>query len=126
MKIVNPIAKLGEDKACEYLKKIGFKIIDRNFRKSYAEIDIVAIDPTEGKGKEVLVFVEVKTRTSNAFGTPLESINYWKLRSLTKAAQFYKLTHSNLPDGLRIDAISVMLNGVETENIELIKNISGF
>lgn len=125
MRISNPTAKLGEDKACEYLKKIGFKIIERNFRKGYGEIDIVAIEETKKDGK-VLVFVEVKTRTSNLFGSPLEGITYWKLKTLIKMAQFYKLSHPNLPESLRIDAVSVILNGNEVENIELTRNISGF
>lgn len=120
MKIVNPTAKLGEDKACEYLKKLGFKIIERNFRKGYGEIDIVALD------KDVLTFIEVKTRTSNQFGTPLEQIAYWKLKSLIKTAQYYKMTHPKLPDALRIDAVSVILNRTKVQNIELTKNISGF
>lgn len=121
MKIVNPIAKLGEDKACEYLHQHGYKIIERNFRKSYGEIDIVATD------KDTLVFIEVKTRTSNSFGSPLESITYWKLKSLIKTAQYYKMTHPKLPDSLRIDAVSVTLaNSEVVENIELTKNITGF
>lgn len=124
MRIVNPIAKLGEDKACEYLKKLGFKIIERNFRKGYGEIDIIAID--ENSREKVLSFVEVKTRTSNAFGSPLEAITYWKLKTLVKTAQFYKITHRNLPESLRIDAVSVLLNGNEVQSIELTKNISGF
>ena len=124
MKIVNPIAILGEDKACEYLKKLGFKIIERNFRKGYGETDIVAIDQSEKE--KVLVFVEVKTRTSNSYGSPLEAITYWKLKSLIKTAQYYKMTHRNLPDALRIDAVSVLLNGNNVESIELTRNISGF
>jgi len=120
VKIVNPIAILGEDKACEYIKKLGFKILERNFRKGYGEIDIVALD------KDILVFVEVKTRTSNQFGTPLEAITYWKLKSLIKTAEFYKLTHPKLPESLRIDAVSIILSGNEVQNIELTKNISGF
>lgn len=125
MRIVNPTAKLGEDKACEYLQKLGFKIIERNFRKGYGEIDIVAIEETKKDGK-VLVFVEVKTRTSSAYGTPLEGISYWKLKSLINTAAFYKLTHRNLPESLRVDAIAVLLNGNEVQNIELTRNISGF
>ncbi len=126
MKISNPTAILGEQKACEYLKKLGFKILERNFRKGYGEIDIVAIDPSAGSGQEVLAFVEVKTRTSNQFGTPLEAITYWKLKSLIKTAQYYKMTHRNLPESLRIDAVSVILNGQDVQSIELIRNISGF
>lgn len=125
MRIVNPTAILGENKACEYLKKLGFKIIERNYRKTYGEIDIVALDPTPASG-QVLVFVEVKTRTSNQFGTPLESITYWKLKSLLKTAQYYKMTHRNLPESLRIDAVSVVILNNRVENIQLIKNISGF
>lgn len=125
MRIVNPTAKLGEDKACEYLKKLGFKIIERNFRKGYGEIDIIAVDPSTSSA-QVLAFIEVKTRTSDQYGSPLEAINYWKLKSLIKTAQYYKMTHKNLPESLRIDAVSVILNGNKAENIELTRNISGF
>ncbi len=124
MRITNPTAKLGEDKACEYLKKLGFKILERNFRKGYGEIDIVVIEQT--KDEKVLVFVEVKTRTSNQFGSPLEAVTYWKLKSLIKTAQYYKMTHPKLPESLRIDAVAIILNGNEVQNIELTRNISGF
>jgi putative endonuclease len=120
VRIVNPTAKLGEDLACEYLKKLGFKILERNYRRTYGEIDIIALE------KDVLAFIEVKTRTSNLFGSPLESITYWKLKSLIKTAQYYKMTHKNLPEALRIDAVSVILNGQEVQSIELTRNISGF
>ena len=121
MKIANPVALFGEDKACEYLQKFGYKIIERNFRKRYGEIDIVAIC------KDTLVFVEVKTRTSNQFGSLLESINYWKLKSLIKTAQYYRMIHPKLPDSLRIDAVSVILShDNKVQSIELSKNISGF
>lgn len=127
MKIVNPTAKAGEDNGCEYLQKNGFKVIERNFRKGYGEIDIIAIDSSSSPKEKVLVFIEVKTRKSNSFGSPLESITPWKLKSLIKAAQFYKFIHPNLPDSMRIDAISVSLSSNnEVDNIEHIKNISGF
>jgi putative endonuclease len=120
VRIVNPTAKLGEDKACEYLQKLGFKILERNYRKTYGEIDIIAIE------KDILCFIEVKTRTSNLFGSPLEAITPWKLRSLIKTAQYYKMTHHNLPESLRIDAVSVILNGQEVKSIDLMRNITGF
>lgn len=121
MKVANKTAKTGEDKACKYLQNQGYKIIERNFRRGYGEIDIVAID------KDCLVFVEVKTRTSDKFGTPFEAITYFKLKSLIKTAQLYKKLNPNLPDALRIDALSVKLfHDNNAENIEHIKNISGF
>ncbi len=111
----------GEDIAESYLRKKGYKIIERNFSKRYGEIDIVAQD------KDVLVFVEVKTRKSNRYGNPLEAITPWKLKSLIKTAQYYVLTHKNLPENMRIDAVGIKLNNFgETENIELVRNISGF
>jgi len=56
----------------------------------------------------------------------LESIAYWKLKSLIKTTQFYKLSHKNLPEALKIDAVSVILKDQEVQKIELMKNISGF
>ena len=117
---------LGEKIAEEYLKKHGFKIIDRNFRIRGGEIDIIALDPSAGSGQVVLVFVEVKTRKSSEYGTPLEAISYWKLKSLVKTAEFYKMKHTNLPVAMRIDAVAVVLdNNDRPKTIELIKNISG-
>lgn len=121
MKIANPIAVLGEDIACDYLKKKGYKIIERNFRKKYQEIDIIAISDS------TLVFIEVKTRRSNPFGSPFDSIAPWKLRHLVNLAQFYKMLHPNLPDNMRIDAIGIILSsGNKLESLEHLENISGF
>ena len=120
MKISNPIAIRGEDLVAKFLRNKGYKIIERNFRKSYGEIDIIAVKDN------TLVFVEVKTRTSNQFGTPFEQITYFKLRSLVKTAQFYKLSSPKLPDSLRIDAVSVILDGNNfLTSIEHIENITG-
>src|SRR6185369_1062344 len=99
--------KIGEDIAVEYLKKHGFKIIDRNFLIRGGEIDIVALEYSNVTEEETLVFIEVKTRRSNEFGTPLEAITPWKIRSLIKTAQFYKVKHPNLPELMRIDAIAI-------------------
>lgn len=120
MKIANPLARRGEDKAALFLLKKGFKIIERNFRKGYGEIDIVATKDN------MLVFIEVKTRTSEQYGTPFESITSWKLRSLIKTAQFYKLIHKNFPDSMRIDAISVVFDSDGKESLEHLENITGF
>ena len=117
MKITNPIGRKGEDLATEYLKKKGYEILERNYRKQYAEIDIIALSPDK-----VLVFVEVKTRTSNKFGTPLEAITHWKLEPLIKTAQFYKSQHSKLPESMRIDAIAVLFVDGKTV-IEHMENI---
>ena len=119
--------ELGERLAVEYLKKQGYKILERNFRIRGGEIDIIAIDPStsSGQGGDTLVFIEVKTRRSNEFGTPLEAITPWKLRALIKSAQFYKVKHPHLPDLMRIDAIGIILGHEgKAASIELVINIS--
>jgi putative endonuclease len=119
--------ELGERLAVEYLKKQGFKIIDRNFRIRGGEIDIIAIDPSASSGQDgdTLVFIEVKTRRSNEFGTPFEAITPWKMRALIKSAEFYKIKHPRLPDSMRIDAVGIVLtSNNEIASIELVKNIS--
>lgn len=107
-----------------YLRSIGFTVIDQNFRIRGGEIDLIAIDPADQYGEKVLVFVEVKTRSTADFGEPLESITYHKMRALIKATQFYKLKHPHLPDLMRIDAVSVLIDEQgQLLEIELVKNI---
>jgi putative endonuclease len=119
VKISNPVAVIGENLACEYLKKKGYKIIERNFRKGYGELDIIAVKD------KTLIYVEVKTRTSEVYGKPIEAISYYKLKSLVKTAEFYKHLHPELPEALRMDAISIMLdeNG-NASNIEHNENLT--
>ena len=122
--------KRGEQFAVEFLASQGFQVIDRNFRIRGGEIDIIAIDPSTRSGfkeeEKTLVFIEVKTRSSTDFGEPLEAIGYYKMRALMRATQFYKLKHPRLPDLMRIDAVSVLVNGVgQLLDIEHIKNITG-
>ncbi|MCL5432893.1 MAG: YraN family protein [Patescibacteria group bacterium] len=115
------VGKIGEDLACKHLTKNGYKIIERNFKKGYGELDIIAVDKNE------LVFIEVKARKSMNFGGPFEAITPYKLRTLIKTAEYYKWTHKNLPDQMRMDAIGITLDVVGSiTELEHIKNISGF
>ena len=119
MRISNPTAKLGEEIATNYLKNKGYKIIERNFRKGYGEIDIIATF------ENTLIFVEVKTRTTSLYGGALESIAYYKIKSLIKTAQFYKILHPKLPESMRIDAILIDLGSDnKPSNIEHVANIT--
>lgn len=111
--------KKGEAIAIEYLQSQGYTIIERNVYNNHGEIDIVALD------HGTLVFVEVKARISDEYGEPLEAITYKKIKTITKAAYYYKLRHPNLPEQMRIDAIAVRLDKQSTgDRIELIKNIT--
>ena len=117
--------KRGEQFAVEFLTSLGFHIVERNFRIRGGEIDIIAIETDPYTKEKTLVFLEVKTRSSAEFGTPLEAIGYYKMRSLIKATQFYKMKHPRLPELMRIDAVSVLINEEgQLLDIELVKNIS--
>lgn len=133
MKVANPIGKKGEDAAVEYLKKKGYKILERNFQGRQGEIDVIAIDPglnplaSVGKKEQTLVFIEVKTRRSYQYGTPAESIRHAKISSILVTAGLYVATHKNLPDLQRVDAIAVTMDeNEEVTDIEQIENISGY
>jgi putative endonuclease len=115
----------GEQFAVEFLVSQGFQIVERNFRIRGGEIDIIAIEIDSRTEEKTLVFIEVKTRSSGDYGTPLEAIGYHKMRALIKATQFYKMKHPKLPDLMRIDAVSVLLNDEgQLMDVELVKNIS--
>ena len=75
--------KLGELAAEGYLKQKGFKILEKNFRCIYGEIDIIAFK------KNTLHFIEVKSRRFLTYGEPLESINYKKIEKIRKCASHY-------------------------------------
>lgn len=114
------IGKYGEDLACEYLKKRGYKIIERNFRIRGGEIDIIAID------NDTLAYVEVKTRSSHQFGRPEESVTSNKIRFLERASKFYRNNRSylNLPKAERIDVVAIDTLP-ESPKFKLIRN-AGF
>ncbi|MDD5415847.1 MAG: YraN family protein [Candidatus Daviesbacteria bacterium] len=112
------IGNKGEELACKYLKKLGYRILERNFRIRGGEIDIVA------KDRDTLVFAEVKTRYSHEFGLPCESMTPWKIRSLLKTARFYiqKISWGNRE--YRLDFVGVdFAESGDNPKIELIKNI---
>lgn len=119
------LGKKGEEIAAKYLQKKGYRILGRNFRIRYGEIDIVAIDSSTDPGQDVLVFVEVKTRDTNDFVSPEESITPHKIKSLVRTAEYYKMIHTELPKLLRIDFVGVLIkdNG-KVKELKLIKNIS--
>lgn len=108
------IGNAGEDLACRYLGKRGYKILERNKHYSrFCEIDIIA------EYKNTLVFVEVKTRTTNDFGTPFEAITKSKYENIKKGIQFYLQEHKFQKH--RIDVIGITLK--PELKIEHLKNV---
>lgn len=79
------LGKKGEKAVEKYLKKEGMKILYRNFQTPFGEADLIAED------KDEIVFIEVKTRTSDTFGSGLEAVGTLKQARYYKIAQFYSL-----------------------------------
>ncbi len=77
------IGEKGEDRAARFLARQGYRILDRNYRVPYGEIDLIALDRGE------LVFVEVKTRTSDVYGSPELAVNPRKQARMIRAALGY-------------------------------------
>jgi putative endonuclease len=96
------IGKMGEEFAGKYLEKYGYKIIERNYRTKYAEIDLIA-----RKGRE-MVFVEVRTKRGENFGTPEETINKKKLRKIWGNVRAY-VAWKRWKGSSRVDAICIVL-----------------
>ncbi len=98
----NTFGKAGEIIACNYLKQKGYKIIGTNVKNLIGEIDIIA------KDNKTLIFVEVKTRASNAFGSPLEAIDQRKQHKIRQVATMWQKQHKQLEAPSRFDAISIV------------------
>ena len=117
MKNKKDLGALGENLAEALLRKRGYKILEKNFRSRFGEIDIVAQD------LETLVFVEVKTRWNRQFGSPEESVGPHKIRLIEKTGQYFRLTHPGLPEAERIDVVAIeMEEDGKIIREELIKN----
>ena len=110
------LGKLGEEQAVARLKKEGYRVIARNYRNTFGEIDIIAQD-----GK-TLCFVEVRTRTKDWHGHPFESISSVKQKKIIRAAQGY-LTERDIDDiDARFDVVAVIPDEAGGFTVELIKN----
>ena len=106
----------GENYACDLLVEKNFKIVKRNYRYGHGEIDIIAND------KDVLVFVEVKTRKNLEFGQPISAITKGKQRQIRKIAEAYLIENNINNTDCRFDVVGVLLQGNECAIIDHIEN----
>ncbi|MFH1691359.1 MAG: YraN family protein [Candidatus Omnitrophota bacterium] len=116
MRIKKDLGVLGETIAADYLEKNGYKVIARNYANVRGEIDIIAQE------KDVLVFVEVRTRSgSQAHEYNLSSIDAKKQHQLSKMAVYFLQQNDRFEKKARFDVVSVALSD-PTQKIRLIKN----
>jgi len=106
---------LAEDKAERFLKASGYKILQRNYKTKLGEIDIIAQD------KDTLCFIEVKSRSSDRFGSGLEAVSALKQKQICKAALSFLKENKLLDKQARFDVVSLDASG-DAEKITLIKN----
>jgi len=107
------LGRRGEELAEKFLKKLKYKIVERNFNTRFGELDIIAQQGAE------IVFVEVRTRTSTDFMTPAESVDYLKQGRLRKTAEIWlsKNYPSDIPPA-RFDVVSVTFDAKGNPMIE--------
>ena len=109
----NELGKWGEQYAADYLQSIGYEIIERDWRIGHRDIDIIA---RTGDGTTV-VFVEVKTRTSDVVTKPNDAVDIKKIRNIGYAANNYIKT-KGIVDEVRFDIISIIGNNKENAQLE--------
>ena len=113
------LGKLGEKEALRHLRRKGYRLIARNYHCRYGEIDLIAIQ------NDVLVFIEVKARSSDLFGNPETALTSWKIRKIVKTGLYFRSTHLPLPEAMRLDAVLVGFdNQGKIIRTEIIRNLT--
>jgi putative endonuclease len=99
------IGALGEQLAVEHLTALGLEVLDRNWRCRYGELDVIAAD----KPTRTVIFVEVKTRTSDRFGGVHQAVTPDKVRRLRRLAGLWLAEHRGSWSAVRIDVVGVRI-----------------
>jgi len=109
------VGKAGEEAAVQYLLQRGYRILQRNYRCRFGEIDLIARDGG------TLAFIEVKTRRSQRFGPAASAVTFEKQRHLIKASQMYMTQMKRAYELCRFDVVAVEIDA-HGLHIELIKD----
>jgi len=110
------LGRRGEELAVEYLKRKQYKILCCNYSSRLGEIDIIARNSGD------LVFVEVKTRSTDAFGSPAAAVTRRKQQQIIKVAQLYLQSKKLEESSVRFDVVSVIIDKYNQKIIEIIRN----
>ena len=111
----NDFGRHSEIMAQNYLMSIGYKILETNWRSGHKEIDIIA------KDENIIVIVEVKSRTNDIFAKPEDAVNFKKIKNIVRAANTYLISH-NIENDSRFDIITLLLMPSGEYKIEHIKD----
>ena len=105
------IGSFGEALARDYLISKGYKLLNMNFRNKFGEIDIIC------KKNNLLIFCEIKSRYSNSFGSPIESITCYKQKQIIKLSELYLISKKYYNFNVRYDIIEVIFNTITSSHI---------
>ena len=111
----NDFGRHSEIMAQNYLRSLGYTILETNWRSGHKEIDIIA------KDENIIVFVEVKSRTNDIFAKPEDAVNFKKIKNIVRAANTYLISH-NIESDSRFDIITLLLMPSGEYKIEHIKD----
>lgn len=104
MIIINDLWKEGENKAAEYLINKGYRILCRNYRCRFGEIDIIAVKD------KILRFIEVKTRSNLNYGLPSEAVDRKKIQHIQRSGCMYMQQDTARYEGIKIEIIEILRN----------------
>ena len=113
------IGALGEQLAVDHLTSIGLQILARNWRCRYGELDVIAMDPAAG----AVVFVEVKTRTSDRFGGVEQAVTPQKVRRLRRLAGLWLAEQDRGWPTIRFDVVAVQIDSVGSSHIKHLRGV---
>ncbi len=110
------LGQQGEELACTHLQGLGYRIVARNYRGRYGEIDLIAEEAN------TLVFIEVKTRKGESDEEPLENISSHKCRQISKLALYYMSELGSEECAVRFDVVGITLRGEAEAEIEVVRD----
>jgi putative endonuclease len=113
------IGALGEQLAVEHLESLGLRVLVRNWRCRYGELDVIAVDDAA----RTVVFVEVKTRTSDQFGGVLQAVTPQKVRRLRRLAGLWLASQDRSWAGVRIDVVGVRIGRKRSPEITHLQGV---
>ncbi len=110
------LGKSGEKTVARYLETKGYKILAKNYRCKLGEVDIIARDG------QVLVFIEVKTRSGLGYGSPAAAVDRRKQQQISRTAQYYLAEQKLFDSPARFDVVSVLCDHAKHQTIDHIHN----
>ncbi|MGV0643248.1 YraN family protein [Mycolicibacterium sp. XJ879] len=113
------IGALGEQLAVDHLRSLGLRVLDRNWRCRYGELDVIAADDAA----RIAIFVEVKTRTTDRFGGVAEAVTPKKVQRLRRLVGLWLAAHDGRWSQVRIDVVGVRIGRRRTPEITHLQGV---